>query len=169
MTEIFITVNTMKPLKRGTNGMGKLSPDETYIANGYYPLINNKPSYDSVTQTISSVDSVDEENKVVNRVYTIADKPIEEVIEEQAILVKRAVQLHIDTKAQTLGFDDINSIAKFMGFENKYRVDADSLAVWTTNVWDYIETEFAKVELDERSLPTVDEAIIEIVNAHPYV
>ena len=56
-----------------------------------------------------------------------------------------------------------------MGFENKYRVDADSLAVWTTNVWDYIETEFAKVELDERSLPTVDEAIIEIVNAHPYV
>ena len=34
MTQEFITIETMKPLRRGKQGMGTLSEDSTYIANG---------------------------------------------------------------------------------------------------------------------------------------
>jgi hypothetical protein len=74
MTQHFITIATMKTLRRGRQGMGTLSSDETYITNGHYPLVDVMPEYDSSTKSITSELVVDEANKVVNRVYTITDK-----------------------------------------------------------------------------------------------
>ena len=49
------------------------------------------------------------------------------------------VQEYIDYEAQAFGFDDINSISKFRGFDNKYVTDADNLAVWQAQVWEATE------------------------------
>jgi len=75
MTNIFITIATMKTLRRGE----KLSPDSTFIERGHYPLIDNKPTYNTDIQTISSELVIDEDNKVVNNIYTLADISAEDL------------------------------------------------------------------------------------------
>lgn len=82
--------------------------------------------------------------------------------EQKLIIIKNGIQTHIDTKAVELGFDNINSISKYMGFDNPYRTDAESLALWTANVWVYVEAELVKMESGTRTIPTVDEAILEL-------
>jgi hypothetical protein len=82
--------------------------------------------------------------------------------EQKLNMIKGAIQRHIDLKAQSLGFDDINSVAKYIGFTNTYQTDALSLAQWTVSVWEYVEAELVKMESGTRTIPTVDEAILEL-------
>jgi len=80
--------------------------------------------------------------------------------------IKQAVQAHLDSKAVAQGFDDINSISKFMGFDNSFRASAEALALLTANTWAYIESELVKVEAGTRTLPaTIDEVIAELPNS----
>ncbi len=79
MTQIFITIATMKPLRRGKKGMGLNSLDSIYIENGHYPLIDDTPEFDPSLQTISNELVIDEPNKVVNRVYTLVDLTAAEI------------------------------------------------------------------------------------------
>jgi hypothetical protein len=80
MKQNYITISTMKPLRRGKKGMGLNSLDSVYIANGHYPLIDDTPEYDPSLQTISNELVIDETNKVVNRVYTVTNMTPEELI-----------------------------------------------------------------------------------------
>ena len=82
--------------------------------------------------------------------------------EQKMDMIKRAIQLNLNVQARELGFDGINSIAKYMGFDNKYRADAESLARWTVSVWEYAEAELVKMQEGSRTVPTVDEAILEL-------
>jgi hypothetical protein len=93
MTQHFITIVTMKTLRRGKQGMGTLSPDETYIANGHYPLVDNMPLYNVTTQRATNELIVDEANKVVNRVYTITDKTQAELDAEFKATVPQIVTM----------------------------------------------------------------------------
>ena len=82
-------------------------------------------------------------------------------------IIKAGIQVHIDSKALELGFDNINSIAKFMGYDNTYRAAAESLALWTVSCWEYIEVEFAKTalpidDINYRTIPTLEVAILEL-------
>jgi len=77
--------------------------------------------------------------------------------------ITQAIQDHIDKQAQALGYDNINTIAKFMGFDNDDRVNAEALAVWCANVWKFAKEEFAKVEAQTRTLPdTMEEIVAEL-------
>lgn len=81
-TQIFDKVEngaiTRQNVRRGTNGIGRLSDDSVYLAKGYYPHTGTKPSYDTATQTISGpVHNVDEVNKNIILVWTVSDIPIE--------------------------------------------------------------------------------------------
>ena len=59
-------------------GLGVNSPLSTYIAKGYYPLKDNKPSIDSATQRIGgSVYEIG--TNEVTKVYTVVDIPQEEL------------------------------------------------------------------------------------------
>ncbi len=79
MTNKFMTIQTMKILQRGTKGMGTLTSDLIYIERGHYPIIDNPIAYDSLTHIRTNEYVVDEGNKVVDRVYTLTAKTLDEV------------------------------------------------------------------------------------------
>lgn len=77
--------------------------------------------------------------------------------------IEPAIQAHIDNVAKANGFDSINSIGKFVGYDNSKRVLAESLGAWCANVWDFAEVEQAKVVAGTRTLPaTMEEVIAEL-------
>jgi hypothetical protein len=59
------------------------------------------------------------------------DKTNEQKIEA----FKVEIQNILDAKAQSLNYDDINSVAKYIGFENHFKNECTALALWASNVW----------------------------------
>lgn len=57
---------------------------------------------------------------------------------EQSQLIEQAtlqVQGMLDSEAQARGYDNINSIAKYMGYENQFRAECEALGAWTAACW----------------------------------
>ena len=75
--------------KRSSFGVGANSDEQTCIDKGYYILLGNPPSIDSATQRIGGSSYViDEATKTVEKVYTVIDIPIEELIAKKIQEVK---------------------------------------------------------------------------------
>ena len=55
MTQLFMEVLTETLVRRGTKGMGTQSPDSTYVNNGYYPVVDEAPDYDSSLQYLTYI------------------------------------------------------------------------------------------------------------------
>jgi len=56
----------------------------------------------------------------------------------QAQLIEQAtslVQSMLDTEAQARGYDNINSIAKYMGYDNPFRAECEALGAWCAACW----------------------------------
>lgn len=45
------------------------------------------------------------------------------------------VQTMLDTEAQTRGYDNINAIGKYIGYDNAFRVECEALGAWTAACW----------------------------------
>ena len=45
----------------------------------------------------------------------------------------------LDEEARARGFDDMDDIAKFVGYDNPYRAAAEELGCWCANCWLIIE------------------------------
>ena len=57
---------------------------------------------------------------------------------EQAQLIEQVtstVQAMLDTEAQSRGYDNINAISKYIGFDNAFRVECEALAAWCAGCW----------------------------------
>lgn len=57
---------------------------------------------------------------------------------EQAQLIEQAttlVQAMLDSEAQSRGYDNINAIAKYMGYENQFRAECEALGAWCAACW----------------------------------
>lgn len=48
---------------------------------------------------------------------------------------KAAVQGLLDSTAQSKGYDNINAIAKYMGYDNQFRVECEALGAWCAACW----------------------------------
>jgi hypothetical protein len=162
MTQMFITIETMKNLKRGTNGMGLNSSDEVYVVNGHYPLVDNKPTYDVDTQRITSELVVDEVNKIVNKVYTISNIPQEELIEKGIKDAEEHIQSHINEVVKGLGYDNENSIAKYLVDGNPFYDECSAISLWIGNVWVTAFTIQQDVLAGNRAEPTTEELLAEL-------
>jgi len=139
-------------------GIGENSPESACVSKGLYLIIDNPVAYNRALETQSSTYTIDEPNKQVNRVYTNTAIPQEVLINKLSADIERGVQNHIDTQAQTLGFDDINSISKFMGYENTYRTSAESLGAWCALCSDQVEVIKQRQDPDT----TVDSVVAEL-------
>lgn len=56
----------------------------------------------------------------------------------QAQIIEHAtslVQSMLDTEAQSRGYDNINSIAKYMGYDNPFRSECEALGAWCASCW----------------------------------
>ncbi len=45
------------------------------------------------------------------------------------------VQAMLDTEAQTRGYDNINAIGKYIGYDNAFRAECEALGTWTAACW----------------------------------
>ena len=86
----------------------------------------------------------------------------DEITAEILTAMVKGIQYHLDTQAQALGYDNINSIGKFVGYPNPFRDQAESLGAWMANVWITGEGIKAEVLAGIRLLPTLDEVIAEL-------
>ena len=71
----------------------------------------------------------------------------------------KAVQAHLDDTAKSKGYDDINSIAKYLIIGNYFYDEANSLSLWCGDVWAYCYTLLDEVTAGKTAQPTIDELI----------
>ena len=81
------------------------------------------------------------------------DKPLITQAELDAIKMAKfeiAVQDYLDQGAKSLGYDDINSIAKYLVIDNPFYNEASILSLWAAEVWVYSfsQMQVYKGELD---------------------
>lgn len=66
----------------------------------------------------------------------LTEEPTSEEKAAQAIEQATAqVQGMLDSEAQARGYDNINSISKYIGFDNAFRVECEALAAWCAACW----------------------------------
>ncbi|WP_294962611.1 hypothetical protein [Sulfurimonas sp.] len=83
-------------------------------------------------------------------------------IEKQTSSVNNAIQAELDSKAQTLRYDNINAIGKYVGYENDFRAEAEKLGAWASSCWKVAGVIEADVKAGDRDMPTVDKVLAEL-------
>ena len=73
--------------------------------------------------------------------------------------MESAIQSHIDAQAKKLGYDNIGSIGKYLGYDNPFRTECEKLGVFNSNCWIKSFEVQTQVEGGEIPMPTVDELI----------
>ena len=144
-------------------GVGENSDEQTCIDKGYYILLGNPPSIDSATQRIGGSSYViDEATKTVEKVYTVIGIPIEELIATKNKLVETTVQNHINDTVVARGYDNENSIAKYLTVGNVFYAECVAISLWIGNVWAYIFQVQTDILAGVRTEPTIKELILEL-------
>ena len=80
-------------------------------------------------------------------------------LEQAKASMESAVQSHIDSQAQALGYDGIVSACSYAGYTNEFQTEATALGVWRSAVWTKAYQVQADVEAGTIPMPTVDELI----------
>ena len=68
----------------------------------------------------------------------------------------------IENKCQELGYDDQNSIAKYLVQGNPFYEECTAISLWIGAVWVTIRNIQAAVASGTRDMPTIDEVIAEL-------
>lgn len=96
----------------------------------------------------------------------------EETVEEKKTRYLRAVDSHLNTTAQTYGYDNIVTAVTYAD-ENSvsaFQVEGTALRAWRSLVYEYLYAQLAEVEVGNRSMPeTVEDLIAELPTYTPPV
>lgn len=77
--------------------------------------------------------------------------------------IVNAVQAHLDSQAQSKGYDSILSATSYAGYPNDFQLEGITFGTWRANVWKYCYTQLAEIESGERPIiPTIEEFIAEL-------
>lgn len=76
--------------------------------------------------------------------------------------ISSAIQMMLDTKAQSLRYDNMMSVRSYAGYANPFQAEAQYLAVWGANCWVKAGQIQADVEAGKRPMPTVDQVLEEM-------
>lgn len=82
--------------------------------------------------------------------------------EQQSLYINNAIQNHLDTTAQSLRYDNINAIGKYVGYVNDFQAEAEALGAWASSCWKVAGQIEADVQSGVRAMPTVDEVLAEL-------
>ena len=80
-------------------------------------------------------------------------------LDQQAELVRQALQQAIDEKARSFGFSSGDSIIQYAGFVNKWQSFALTFANWEVQIWDEADAYKADVIAGIKPMLTGDEAV----------
>ena len=134
-------------------GVGVNSDEQTCIDKGYYILLGNPPSIDSATQRIGgSSYIIDEATKTVEKVYTVIDIPLEELIakkiQEGEKYIKTTVKGVVDAFNSKYGvaFDSIYNMAIYKDdVDYPLSTQCNTLIKWQNSMWVTARTNQADV------------------------
>lgn len=73
-----------------------------------------------------------------------------------------AVQKVLDRQARLLRYDDMKSVRSYAGYVNSYQTEATHIASWCSSVWSYVGQVEAQVLAQTRTLPTIEELLLEL-------
>ena len=89
-------------------------------------------------------------------------KQNEYFVEDSRNIMNKAIQQHLDSKAQELRYDNMMSARSYAGYENPYQEEATKLAIWCSDCWEKAGEIEADVLAGNRDMPTVDEVLEEL-------
>jgi len=76
--------------------------------------------------------------------------------------IEQAVQSSINAKCVELGYDNENSIAKYLVVDNPFYDECRSISLWIGAVWVYVNQVKNDVEGGTRSMPATEELLAEL-------
>lgn len=110
--------------------------------------------FDLVLDPVQSMDKVS---------YSLVAKSTDQ---QQQVIKKRltnAVQVHLDSKAQLLGYDNIFTACTYANSTNpKFKDEGNTLLAWRDNVWVHCYQVLNDVENGNRDIPTAEQLINEL-------
>jgi len=102
---------------------------------------------------------------VVTESHIYVDKTTEELAAEKAALFKTyedALDVHLDSVAQGFRFKDRHSLAIRAGYVNRYQALASAFGTWMESCNDVAYQGLQDVMDGKRTLPTIEEMILEL-------
>lgn len=137
--------------------------NEKFNQNNTIDCEVNHPVYGWIPTTLSPDDAetfdLYEKLKSKAAPYVEPVKTKEEVIQEFISLADVKVQEALDSQAQQLGYDDIDSIAKYLRPNSQYYDECIALGDWCDSVWVYFNNLTLDVNSGVKSMPTIEELI----------
>lgn len=94
-------------------------------------------------------------------VVTVAEQEAEyldKLMQNKIKSAEQAVQSHINAKCVSLGYDNENSIAKYLVEGNPFYEECKSLSLWIGNVW----VKAFSIINEVRPIPTIEEILAEL-------
>ena len=84
---------------------------------------------------------------------------------------ERAIQAHLDSTAQSAGYDDIYTVVTYAEEPSvtKFQNDGKAFRKWRSLVWDYTYEQLDLVVAGQRTKPTVEEFLLELPALEPVV
>ncbi|WP_288355208.1 hypothetical protein [uncultured Pseudomonas sp.] len=88
----------------------------------------------------------------------------EEAREELAAQFEQAIQSHLNSAAQSLGYDSIATAVSYAEEPavQRFQNDGKAFRAWRSLVWAYAYQELAKVKAGEREIPALDAFLAEL-------
>lgn len=77
--------------------------------------------------------------------------------------IENAVDMHVETTAQAKGYNSTESCLSYIGDINpQWDAEAVAFKAWRSQCWEYVIAERAKIDAGTRTIPTPQEAIVEL-------
>ena len=76
--------------------------------------------------------------------------------------MEQAIQSYIDNVAISLGYDNISSIGKYLGYDNPFRAECEKLGSFNASCWVKAYEIQSEVEQGLITMPTVEEVLAEM-------
>lgn len=112
----------------------------SYLVNGTMgiPAVTGNTHYQEVQEWIAQGNPVIPLRPSAAHVLNEQDEWVEDVALRQELLkdaVESAVQAMHNEEARARGYDDINSIGKYTGYENVFQAECIALGQWVAACW----------------------------------
>jgi len=135
--------------------LGRLSPDETYISLGLYPVVGVKPVYNRATQYLNGpLHEWDSAAQVVNLSYVVTDIDRESIVKSIKKQIKEATQNRLDDFAATREYRSIGSAAGYAGSHvSRFNSDGVYCKRVESDTWRVLYSILDEVEAGTRDIP----------------
>ena len=140
-------------------GAFHLLTDEQRVQYNFYPCSVVNENYDARTQNRSTNPTFELKDNIVIATYTIINKAPEQILMDMVTQAEQAVQSHINAKCIELGYDNENSIAKYLVEGNPFYTQCKAISLWIGAVWVKAHEVQADVLSGTIPMPTVEELI----------